>query len=320
MRCPVSIHMILVFLLAVLSGGCGTGYETEMEKQRETLSPYEVDGEVPPYGRNYNFIVTADSLRLKGEANDRQETVLHKRDAIVVSEFSVAGSDSAEMLWVKVARDQSSQGWISGAELTGSTVPADPVSQFLMLFGRNKCTYFICALLCFLFFFALRKMKRKSSPVAGIVSAYPSVLCFVAVLSSTVYVYVSRHSPELWAYYFYNPVLNPFELPLPLSVLVSCVWLMVMMLVAVIDDLTRVYTVYTFYNLMIAFSGCVICYILPVLLCGYSLTAVYLFFLFVLVVAVRNVVFAVGCRYRCGNCGSILRDKGSCHWCGYDNV
>ena len=115
MRCPVSIHMILVFLLAVLSGGCGTGYETEMEKQRETLSPYEVDGEVPPYGRNYNFIVTADSLRLKGEANDRQETVLHKRDAIVVSEFSVAGSDSAEMLWVKVARDQSSQGWISGA-------------------------------------------------------------------------------------------------------------------------------------------------------------------------------------------------------------
>ena len=118
MRCPVSIHMILVFLLAVLSGGCGTGYETEMEKQRETLSPYEVDGEVPPYGRNYNFIVTADSLQLKGEANDRQETVLHKRDAIVVSEFSVAGSDSAEMLWVKVARDQSSQGWISGAELT----------------------------------------------------------------------------------------------------------------------------------------------------------------------------------------------------------
>ena len=65
MRCPVSIHMILVFLLAVLSGGCGTGYETEMEKQRETLSPYEVDGEVPPYGRNYNFIVTADSLQLK---------------------------------------------------------------------------------------------------------------------------------------------------------------------------------------------------------------------------------------------------------------
>ena len=101
------------------------------------------------YSQNYNFKVHADSLMLLSVTPDDPvrpfvDTVyVHEGDLLVVADFAYAPTDTVDTVWIKVAHDQATIGWLHEKELLGNAVPDDPISEFIHFFGskRNKHRY-----------------------------------------------------------------------------------------------------------------------------------------------------------------------------------
>ena len=87
------------------------------------------------YAVNDNFNLAADSLRLQTEEplhNMPIDTLsdsimLHYDDPLVVAQIVIIPEDSIDSVWVKVARDQFTQGWIHQSDFLASVVPDDPI-------------------------------------------------------------------------------------------------------------------------------------------------------------------------------------------------
>ena len=79
------------------------------------------------YTLNFNFVVKADSLVLiprEDELNDTSRVRKHDR-------IAVADIRELDTIWIKVARDQFTMGWIPEDELLKGVVPDDPISQVI---------------------------------------------------------------------------------------------------------------------------------------------------------------------------------------------
>ena len=101
------------------------------------------------YGVNYNFKVLADSLPLR-EMLSADSLWVRRGDVLVVADFARMTSDTVHAVWIKVARDQHTMGWVPEERLLESVVPVDPISQFIHWFSslRNRVFLFIgCAFL-----------------------------------------------------------------------------------------------------------------------------------------------------------------------------
>ena len=77
------------------------------------------------YGVNYNFQVLADSLPLR-QMLSADSLWLYRGDVLVVADYAVMTSDTAHAVWIKVARDQDTMGWIAEDRLLDNVVPIDP--------------------------------------------------------------------------------------------------------------------------------------------------------------------------------------------------
>ena len=278
----------------------------------------------PSYTLDYNFVVTSDSmLLLDGIAGsvEGDTVVFYRGDRAVVADIQTVVSDSVDSVWVKLARDYSSQGWCHESYMLTCVSPDDPISLFIDMFSDVFMSVHVQCLALAVGIYVLWILFRRRAVMVhfrDIDSPFPMLLALLVAVSAVVYASVQVYYPDVWRHYYFNPSLNPFALPPCLSLLISLLWAIVIVLLASLDD---IFHKLSFADGLVYVGGlaamCVLNYVvfsvLTHYIIGYPLLAVYVFF------AVRQYLRRGLKRYVCGNCGSRISRKGRCPECGAYN-
>ena len=214
------------------------------------------------YSQNYNFVVTGDSLvvveqqpegmdipdvvsaEIESVGMERQKDsiVLRRHEHIVVADIRTISADSIDSVWVKVARDQLTFGWVHESELLAKVSPDDPISQFIDIFSDVHLLVFLAFCVVIVAAYGVRRLLRKGAKIVhfnDIPSFYPTTLCLLVASSAVLYSSIQLFGPESWRHFYYHPSLNPFALPLHLGLFVSSVWAIVIVAIATVDDVSR---------------------------------------------------------------------------------
>lgn len=274
------------------------------------------------YTWNTNLVVHVDSINLACLPVKDCYNMLHRGDRVVVAEFAIHPADSVDSVWVKLAHSQEVQGWLRESEMRQAFAPTDSISQAIYLFSDTHASYFIIIFALFVAVWLFRAFRRKQLKMVyfnDIDSAYPLLLCLLMAFSATVYESMQVFVPDTWEHFYFNPTLSPFKVPFILSVFLLSIWLFIIVLLAVLDDLFRQLSpaAAMFYLLGLA-SCCIFCYFFFILTTyiyiGYAFLAV-----FIWVFCKRLYLSLSTSRYRCGNCGQKIKAKGVCPHCGAIN-
>ena len=270
---------------------------------------------------NSNFEVTVDSIILQERFLSKDFAVLHREDRIVVADFMILPHDSIDSIWVKVAHDQLTMGWIRRTDLLSQVVPIDPVSKIIHAFSANSnrlaaVTGWVFLLLLVVGWIGRHRLKRIFDNKVD--SLYPLLLCLLSSSMAMAYTGVQTYVPKDWTHFYYNPSLNPLLLPMGISLFVCLFWGMVVVSVAVIEEVFRKLPFLgVCYYVLFLIVLCLACYQLFV-----SFPSFY-FGLFCLVLLWGYFFFCCVRRrskiYRCGYCGNIISQKGKCPHCGVVN-
>ena len=275
------------------------------------------------YTQNFNFIVNVSSLPLSDELPEMTFDTVYvtKGERIVVAEIQTVPTDTIDSVWVKVARDQITQGWIRESELLQGVSPDDPISQFIDFFSDTHLLIFLAVCVIVGSAYAMRRLLRRQAYIVhfnDIDSFYPTLLCVLVASSAALYASIQMFGPESWRHFYYHPSLNPFALPLHLGIFVAAVWAIIIVGVAVLDDVFRkLQGVEAVLYLAGLAAVCAVIYVVfsifTLYYIGYPLLIAYVAYAFW-----RFFRFA-HYRYRCGHCGQQLQHKGTCPQCGYVN-
>lgn len=229
------------------------------EQQLDSISFYTTHH----YTQNYNFVVTGDSLVVVaqqpedmsvpevvsielesiGEEKKKDSITIRRHERVVVADIKTVPSDTIDSVWVKVARDQLTFGWIHENELLSKVSPDDPISQFIDTFSNIHLLVFLAFCVLTGAAYGLRRLMRKGSKIVhfnDIPSFYPTALCLLIASSAVLYSSIQLFGPETWRHFYYHPSLNPFALPFWLGVFVSSVWALIIVAIATVDDVTRI--------------------------------------------------------------------------------
>ena len=228
------------------------------EQQLDSISFYTTHH----YTQNYNFVVTGDSLVVVAQQPDemsvpdvvsielesiglekkKDSITIRRHEHVVVADIKTVPSDTIDSIWVKVARDQLTFGWIHENELLTKVSPDDPISQFIDAFSNTHLLVFLAFLVLTGATYGLRRLMRKGCKIVhfnDIKSFYPTALCLLIASSAVLYSSIQLFGPETWRHFYYHPSLNPFALPFWLGVFVSSVWALIILALATIDDVTH---------------------------------------------------------------------------------
>lgn len=255
-----------------------------------------------PYALNSNFRVTADTLWLH-QLPLLDSIPVKEGDELVVAEITARKEMEGDSVWVKVARDQETIGWVPERQLLSHIVPVDPISRCIHLFSNSHALPFFLVLAVFFLCFVYRALRRKQIKLIwlnDIDSVFPITLSWLMAAAATLYNSMQHFVPETWERYYYDPSLNPFDLPFVLGLFVLSVFLILLLEVA-------------FFYLLGLASCCIFLYIFFTYLWVYL---AYLAFIAYSVWCVRRLRKANSYPYACGACGAKMRSKGICPHCG----
>ena len=275
---------------------------------------------------DYNFVLATDSLVLQEERpmhllivpEQTDSFVVYRNDPLVVAQIEIIPEDSIDSVWVKVARDQMTQGWIHESALMESVVPDDPISQGIHLFSDGHVIATIALLIIALGAILLRRMRRQRFHLVhidDIASPYPMLLCISFAAATVLYTTIQMFVPQLWADYYFHPTLNPFGQPTLLALFLALAWLIVVLSIATIDDIRR-----SLSATEALLYGLSLLAILAVIYLVFSLATQYFlgFFLWICyaTLAFWQYLRRHRARYRCKQCGAPLHDMAPCTKCG----
>ena len=207
------------------------------EQQLDSISFYTTHH----YTQNYNFVITGDSLVVVDELYNDSIT-LQKHDRIVVADIRTDPTDTIDSVFVKVARDQLTFGWVHENDLLAVVSPDDPISQFIDLFSDVHLLVFLGFCVIIVAAYGVRRLLRKGAKIVhfnDIPSFYPTALCLLVASSAVLYSSIQLFGPETWRHFYYHPSLNPFALPFWLGLFVSSVWTIIIVAIATVDDVTH---------------------------------------------------------------------------------
>lgn len=325
-------HLIPLFLLCITIASCHNKQAQDAEPADSLYSEEQIDSLTflhnHHYTRNYNFVVTADSLALLKTlpANiivpiEPDTVVIRKNENIVVADIDITESNNKDSVWIRVARDQDTFGWTTESELLASVVPDDPISQFIVFFSNTHLLAFVFIISIVTLLYISRitfRHKTKRVHFDDFASFYPTLLSLIVAAAATFYSSIQLFAPDKWQHFYFHPTLNPFSLPPILAIFLCSVWALIIVGIAVIDDAFHKLSasdalLYTgglsavcaaFY---IIFSVATLYYI------GYPLLFIYAFF------AIRHHYKHGRFLFKCGNCGANMHKKGRCPKCGTVN-
>lgn len=256
MRKLVSLLVLLLLLCGCYNRGPITSDAWDLtEKQLDSISFYTTHH----YTQNYNFVVTGDSLVVvaqqpndmsvpdvisieiesMGEEQKKDSITLRRNEHVVVADIKTVPSDTIDSIWVKVARDQLTFGWVHENELLAKVSPDDPISQFIDYFSDKHLLVFMAFCVLTGAAYGLRRLMRKGSKIVhfnDIDSFYPTALCLLIASAAVLYSSIQLFGPETWRHFYYHPSLNPFALPFWLGVFISSVWAIIIVALAAVDD------------------------------------------------------------------------------------
>ena len=249
----------LSFSVACYNKGPVTPDAWDLTKQQiDSISFYTTHH----YTQNYNFVVTGDSLvvvaqqpeamsvpdvvtvEMQSEIGEQQKdsTTLYKYERIVVADIATVPTDTVDSVWVKVARDQLTFGWIHESELLAQVSPDDPISQFIDFFSDAHLLIFLAFCVVIVGAYGVRRLLRRGAKIVhfnDIPSFYPTALCLLVASSAVLYSSIQLFGAETWRHFYYHPSLNPFALPFWLGLFVTSVWAIIIVAIASVDDVTR---------------------------------------------------------------------------------
>ena len=294
-------------------------------------SCYYQDKDATLYAVGDNFELCVDSLSLQSSQplhNQPIDTTCEQMNVylgnpLVVAETLIIPEDSVDSVWVKLARDQFTMGWTHQRTFLESVVPDDPISQFIHLFSVRHLFVFaiIFALSLIVLLWQVFSCKRPHVFfLRDILSPYPTFLLITLAASSLLYAGIQHYVPETWVLYYYHPTLNPFGLPLILSLFLCSVWLLLVLAIATIDEVLRqISTGEGFMYLLSLLGCCILCYLLFTLAALSPGASYILYALFVLILLLRYFRHSRA-RYICGSCGKRMQSLGKCPHCGAENT
>lgn len=322
------VSLLLIVLCALTSCYYQGPYTSDAwsltERQVDSISFYTTHH----YTENFNFLVKSDSLILIAQHPTEYvngftvDTLsVYRHDRIVVADITTMPTDSVDSIWVQVARDEETIGWIHENEMLSGVAPDAPISQFIDFFSDVHLLAFLSLLVVALAVFAVRRLMRlgaKTVHFNDISTFYPTLLCLLVASSAVFYGSIQLFAPESWRHYYYHPTLNPFSVPLHLGLFLSSVWLLIIVAIATVDDVRRRLPLgeALFYFIGLA-AVCAVDYVV------FSITTLYyvgypLYLAYVAFALWRYHRFAHA-SYFCGNCGHELDAKGRCPYCGAVN-
>lgn len=291
------------------------------------LTPQQVDSIVfrlsHHYSQNFNFKVCADSLMLVPMEGDLQTDTLtvYSGDLLVVANIRTVPEDSIDSVWVKVAHDQFVMGWIPESVLLKGTTPDDMISQMLNFLTGSRSIWMSGLVGLGVIAFLLRRGKHKKLQIVRFVemdSFYPILLVILVSLLASLYASIQNFVPEYWQEYYFHPTMNPLRLPALMSVLVTLVWLVIIVYLAVVEEVYKHFYFVQGVAYLVELTGIAM---LVYLLISWS-TLCYIGYVIMpvlVVLLVKGYCRYIRCRYVCGQCGQRIRRKGKCPHCGACN-
>lgn len=291
------------------------------------------------YTKNYNFIVHADSIALHRQQpeeivsrqefpaeltiySDSDSVTIMRGEQLVVAEIRILPSDTIDSVWIQLARDQQTFGWIHESSLLPYVVPDDPISQFILFFSDIHLLWTLIAIGSILVAYTLRFISRRGARIVllnDIPSFYPTLLIIVLALAATLYSSIQLFAPEMWRHFYYHPTLNPFSVPSLLGIFLTLVWALPIIGVATVDDVSRHLSLEDAILYLCGLAAiCLVVYVLfsvtTLYYIGYPLLLFFIWFSIKTFYRQRRLV------YYCGRCGKAILHKGKCPHCGVINV
>lgn len=294
------------------------------EEQMDSISFYTTHH----YTQNYNFMVTADSLRLIVQQPSEllsemlvDTIVVYHDDRLVVADIMTLPSDTVDSVWVQVARDQMTIGWIREKEMLPGVAPDNPISQFIDFFSDTHLLLMLAFWAVVAAIYTIWALTRRNAKIVhfnDIPSFYPTLLALFVAASAVFYSTIQLAAPDSWRHYYYHPTLNPFAAPLHLSVFIVSVWGLLLISLAAVDDIRRHLSLGETILYGLGLMGvCAINYVVfsisTLYYIGYPLLILYAY------LAIRQYVHKSRAAYFCGRCGEKLYHKGVCPHCGAIN-
>ena len=274
------------------------------------------------YNQNYNFVVKADSMVIYENPDTAiyDSIIVYRGDQLVVAEIKTISNDTIDSVWVKLARDQMSQGWTRECDLLNGVAPDDPISQFIDLFSNNHLLLFLALVVIVTASYGLRKLYRRDSYIVhfhDISSVLPTMLAILVATSATVYATIQNFAPENWRHFYFHPTLNPFAVTPVIGLFISLVWALIISGIAVVEDVMR----------RLPFGSAVLYLLGLAAICAVDYVVFSIFTLYYIgyVLLIAYIWFAVSrlrlvlARYVCGNCGKRIPGLGKCPHCGAVN-
>ena len=301
-------------------------------KVKDSLTLFR--GEFPPVLNYATVSGETDNLRkLSGEQVLPDSFVVSRSQILAVAAIQNVPHDTIDSVWVCLVAETSKVGWTREHDLLRHTEPNDPISAFISDFSSQKMLVFFPVLGCsFILLFAyLVWAYRKFSPEQYKVRKHrlsshfnlPFVTLFntTVALAAGIYGLIQHFVPSTWIEYYFHPTLNPFagDLPLLLSVFIAFVWLLIILFLAVLDELrTNLSKSHALSFLCLLMGWNIIVYLCITLTIkfylGYVLLFAYISLLFYRATWLRRPM------YVCGACGKTISHLGKCEYCGAVNV
>ena len=252
---PSSIfHLFALFLFILTS--CVGNNTAQKEKSADTIinivdtaiiqpdsalinfTPQQVDSLAfrltHHYSENFNFVVKADSLMLVPRLGELMQDTCYIYDDELIAVASI--SKQNDTVWVKVAHDQQTMGWISEEELLKNVAPDDPISEMLYTLSSLRGIWMSVLAAIGIFVFLFRRRKQQQLQLLKIDSPYPLLFVALTAIMASIYASVQNFVPEYWQEYYFHPSLNPLVLPPIMAALVILVWLLIITLIASCDE------------------------------------------------------------------------------------
>lgn len=277
---------------------------------------------------NYNVVVKSDSLMLLRQQPEERllklmtdSFIVQKDEHLVIADIRIVPNDSVDTVWVQVATEWSDFGWIHESQLLKDVVPDDPISQFISTFSDKHIIVFLIILSVIFFIYIIRRMKRQNDYIVhfnDIDSIYPTLLALLVALAATLYASIQNFAPDVWQHFYFHPTLNPFSVPMVLSIFLVLVWAMLIVGLAVLDDIRRRLPLDDVITYLFGLVGvCAINYVVfsitTLYYVGYFLLVLYIYF------ALRQYFTHHYSSMICGYCGQEIHSKGKCPHCGAIN-
>lgn len=270
------------------------------------------------YTHNFNFVVKADSLVLISREEEPTDTSkVRKNDCIAVADIR-----ELDTIWIKVARDQFTMGWIPEDELLQGVVPDDPISQVIDSLTSSRYIWMSAVVVLGLLGFVLKRRGLKQLQIFRfdeMDSFYPTLFLILVALVACLYGSIQQYAPEFWQEYYFHPTLNPLILPPVMAILLTLVWAVIIIFIAMLVDVYHHFYFFPGMMYVLEMLGSAMISYLVISWTTYIFLGYFLLVAYIVVLMLVYIKY-IRCKYVCGSCGHRIRQKGLCPHCGKRNL